>query len=351
MSAGVSRAPRTRIAEAKDRFTIPILWRMFNLPGKPAKSCRSPFREDRSPSFSVSEDGLRWIDFANGERGDGIDFLAKIKGISSAEAFIEFREMSEGTVAESVSNRRQTKPEPRREPLKLDGIEACTNGDLWEIAKLRRIHIEGLRLALARKLLFSYEDPYQGPCWLITDDARRNAIYRRMDGKRFHFREATEDRKEGPKSKTVKGSEANWPIGIAQASAFPAIALCEGGPDFLSAFALAYAGAVESLVEPVCMSGAACRIHEDALPMFRGKRVRIFGHADETGQNAVQKWAEQLRSVEAEIDAFDFSGLLKCDGSPAKDLNDLLLVDRAASDCAPEIVRGVMDFALERRDS
>ena len=59
--------------------------------------------------------------------------------------------------------------------------------------------------------------------------------------------------------------------------------------------------------------------------------------------------AEQLQEVQAEVDAFDFTGLIKCDGSPIKDLNDFLLVDRVASKCAPEVVCGIMDFALERR--
>ena len=42
MATGVSSTPRTRIQAAKDSITIPVLWRMFNLPGKPAKSCRAP---------------------------------------------------------------------------------------------------------------------------------------------------------------------------------------------------------------------------------------------------------------------------------------------------------------------
>jgi hypothetical protein len=96
MNAATSVTPRTRIEEAKARFTIPVLWRMFNLRGDPGSPCRSPFREDRSPSFSVFDDGRRWIDHATAERGDAIDFLAKIKGISNAEAFIELLKRVDG---------------------------------------------------------------------------------------------------------------------------------------------------------------------------------------------------------------------------------------------------------------
>jgi hypothetical protein len=346
LSAAQTTTPRSRIEEAKARFTIPVLWRLFKLRGDPGSSCRSPFREDRSPSFSVSEEGQRWIDFATGERGDVIDFLAKAKGISGAEAFVELRQMAGGKA--QADHRPETKPEPRLGP-DIYGIEPCSKRDLWEIAKLRQIPGDGLTLARDRRMLFRYEDPYQGRCWLITDDARRSAVYRRLDGERFRYRETEEGKKEGPKSKNWKGSEANWPIGIVQADRFPCIALCEGGPDFLAAFWLAYAGAVESLVAPVCMGGAACSIHKDALPKFRGKRVRIFGHADEAGRGAVHRWAEQLQAVQAQVDRYSFDGLVKADGSPVKDLNHFILADQKRSNCAIEILTGAFDFALERQ--
>jgi hypothetical protein len=350
-AAARSATPRTRIEEAKAKFTIPVLWRIFNLRGGPGRPCRSPFREDRSPSFSVSEDGLLFIDFATNERGNSIHFLARIRGFSYAEAYLELLNMVDGPAEgkpAAPTRSPEARPEVTRRP-DLSGLELCRESDLEQISKLRSIPIEGLQLACERKLLFAYQNPFQGRCWVITDDARRNAIARRLDGERFHFRQAKEGEKEGPKAKCWLHAEAKWPIGIAQATSFPAIALCEGGPDFLSGFALDHAGAVESLVAPVCMTGSGCSIHKEALPLFRGKRVRIFADADEPGQAALQRWAEQLQEVQAEVDCYSFDGLFKTDGSPVEDLNDFLLVDRAASKCAPEVVRGIMDFALERR--
>jgi hypothetical protein len=348
-AAATSAPPRNRIDEALARFTIPVLWRIFNLRGSPGRPCRSPFREDRSPSFSVSEDGLLFIDFATNERGNAIHFLARIRGFSYAEAYLELLNMVDGP-AEAKAAAPTRSPEAKPEaPPDLSGLEICRESDLKQISKLRSIPIEGLLLAQERKLLFAYQNPFQGRCWVITDDARRNAIARRLDGERFHYRQPKEGEKEGPKAKCWLHAEAKWPIGIAQATTFPVISLCEGGPDFLSGFALAYAGAVESLVAPVCMTASSCSIHKEALPLFRGKRVRIFADADEPGQAALQRWAEQLQEVQAEVDCYSFDGLVKADGSPVKDLNDFLLVDRAASKCASEVVRGIMDFALERR--
>ena len=128
---------------------------------------------------------------------------------------------------------------------------------------------------------------------------------------------------------------AAWPIGIREAADFPSIALCEGGPDFLAAhyFALfeqaSHHAKRDVQSAPVAVLGAANAIHGDSLPLFAGKRVRIFCHADEAGKKAAGRWAEQLGSVGATVDAFDFAGLVRADGQPAKDLNDCLDLDAA----------------------
>jgi hypothetical protein len=310
---------------------------MFDLPGKPAKSCRSPFRDDDSPSFSVYDDGNRWHDFATGESGDAIDFLGKIKGLN--KAYLAFLELAD----EGIS-RYQHKVNPGEKaavsPLAGIRLSPCTEAGLAQLSTVRQIPIEGPQLAAQRKLLWHYHYPIENcQCWLVTDSYRRNAIIRRLDGKAFNGNK---------KSLCLKGSQANWPIGIAQATNFPAIALCEGAPDFLAAFYLAWAGGTERFVAPVCITGASCAIHHEALALFRGKRVRIFGHADEPGKRAVVRWAEQLRKVQAEVDAFYFEGLRTADGSPVNDLNDFVLADDNRSECGIEVITGAVDFGLER---
>src|SRR5258708_13538587 len=118
----VAPMPRTRIEEAKARFTIPVLWRMFNLRGDPGSPCHSSFREDRSESFSVCYEGRGWKDHATGEGGDAVSFLAKIRGISNPEAFIELLQMVDGATHQPAKfNHSPARTEPRRGP-QLDGI-------------------------------------------------------------------------------------------------------------------------------------------------------------------------------------------------------------------------------------
>jgi hypothetical protein len=345
---------RSELDTAKERLRIPELWRILNLPGEPAtrdgvKFC-SPLRSDSHPSCSFSDGCKLMTDWSRGQHYDAINFLGEVLGLQNGEATKRFLEIANGHQVSPPAHP-TSQPTKRVEPRPgpdLRGVKPCSESDLEQIARVRSIPLVGLRLARDRKLLFSYYRPSHGPCWLITDDARRNAIKRRLDGKPFQDRDPKTGKIEEKKSKCVFGSDANWPVGIAQAGGFPSIALCEGAPDFLAAFWLAYAGAVESLVAPVCMTGASCHIHEDALAMFRGKRVRIFGHADEAGQDTVQRWADQLWSVQAEVGGFDFSGLVKADGSPVKDLNDFLRVDHKRSGCPIEVVSGAFDFATER---
>jgi hypothetical protein len=306
----------------------------------------------RGDSLRVQLTGTKaglWHDFATAEGGNFVKLLCASRGLTAAEAVREV-ELTFGvslTINDNGSNKYQStnSKEVSNRPkttntLKLGRLLECSNEDLAQLSRVRAIPIEGLRLAVERKVLWIYDNSSRGRCWLATDDARRNAIYRRLDGRPFE---------DGKKSLCVWQAEANWPIGIMQAASYPAIALCEGAPDFLAAFYLAWAGGIEQLVAPVCMTGAACQIHEDALLLFRGKRVRIFAHADAAGRQAAVKWAVQLGQVQAEADAFGFMGLVQADGQPVNDLNDFLLADEKKSGSKIEITTGAFDFGFERR--
>ena len=51
------------------------------------------------------------------------------------------------------------------------------------------------------------------------------------------------------------------------------------------------------------------------------------------------------------MDAFSFEGLVRSDGQPVNDLNDLLRVD---SDCWEQnrnVIEGIMGFALDGREA
>lgn len=72
-------------AEAKARYTVFDLWPALDLPGDPKASCKSPFREERHPSFSIFDQGRAWKDHGSGEGGDVIEFIRIATGWTHTE--------------------------------------------------------------------------------------------------------------------------------------------------------------------------------------------------------------------------------------------------------------------------
>lgn len=315
---------RSTLADAKARLNIHGLWQHFGFTGEPKASCRCPWREDHKPSFSVNAEGTLWNDFSTGEAGDAVDFYQRASGLSQKDACRKFMELAGGTCSPSPRAARpcvttQTKPKPV-----FPGFRCGTAEEIQHLASLRNIGREGLEWASERGLLV-FATLKDLPAWIVTDGARVNAQARRMDGKPWEHIQA--------KAWTLPGSWASWPIGITEAQEFRAIALVEGGPDLLAGHYLAlweqasHHAKRDVQCVPVAMLGAGQKIHADALPMFHGKHVRIFGHDDDAGRGAVERWAAQLVKVGVTVDAFSFAGLQQVGGEPVKDLNDALLMD------------------------
>ncbi len=123
-----------------------------------------------------------------------------------------------------------------------------------------------------------------------------------------------------------------WPIGIQEAAGFERIILVEGTPDLLAAYHFIISEERNAVVAPVCITGGAAGIHQEALAGFQDKTVRIMAHNDPAGQLAVQRWSSRLVGVARRVEVFDFTGLVRADGWPVKDLNDLCLVDPSCAD-------------------
>jgi CHC2 zinc finger len=321
------------IREAKRQLPIPALWYRLGLPGQPRRDCRCPFHRDRSPSFRISSDGLRWKCFAGCGGGDAITFLERACRLSQAEACREFIRLAGGAFVPMPRPQGFT-PQLKEPKVRRNEWPALTHGteaDWRDLAALRNISLEGVELAARRRLL-AFGKWYGRAAWFVTDSARRNAQARRMDGCRW---EEIGDKK----AWTLPGSQAAWPIGAKEALGFPCLALCEGGPDLVAAFHFIYCERREAECSAVTILGASLNIHQDALPAFFGKRVRIFGHADTSGvgDRAVDRWAWQLSRAGATVDAFRFVGLRKTNGSPVKDLNDCTSIDADDLDANREL--------------
>jgi hypothetical protein len=108
---------------------------------------------------------------------------------------------------------------------------------------------------------------------------------------------------------------------------FQNIMLVEGTGDLLAAFHFIYCEDREKDCTAVAMLGASNRILESVLPLFAGKRVRVFPHADDEGRQAAARWTRALLPIVAVMDGFDVSGCRRMTGEETKDLNDVCFID------------------------
>jgi hypothetical protein len=318
--------------------TIAELGARFFPSWRPGKSCPSPFREDKKPSFSVFADGRKWKDHATAEGGDAVDFLAKARGIALPAACRDLIYSAGGGAALPgtgiASTRRQEVPpcprpaveeRPASSYLWSEIQATMRRGRICEFESLARLRglpvFAGLQLASDAGQLWFLEAPdgrERVAAWLLTDSSRRVAQLRRLDGKPWQGI--------GAKAKTVvaAGGDAAWPVGAASIGGKPFVALVEGGPDLLAAWHFAWWCNRANEIAPVAMLGSGQRIHPDALPAFKGKGVWTFPHADTAGANAAGRWAGQLHSAGALwVKPFDFAPYTLPGGRPVKDLNDL----------------------------
>jgi hypothetical protein len=310
---------------AKDHLSIFVLWHALGLPGTPKKICRSPFREDRRASFSISDDGKVFHDFSTNDSGDVVAFVARAKKCSLGDAARELIRIAALTPAQPVR-----KAQPKK-TLRIPAFSRPSISELAEIQTQRHWAIfAGLEIAIQRGLLHACtqsDDQLARRAWAITDSARRSVQVRRMDGQLWTWNNA--------KAWTLGGSIAGWPIGAADIGDRQTILFCEGGPDFLAAFGLAWLADRAATTAVVCVPGATAALCEESLPYFAGKHVRIFEHADAAGSAAGQRWAAQLIQAGATVDGFTFD-------PPHKDLADLFAATDAENlNCPTDIFEGL----------
>jgi hypothetical protein len=215
-----------KISEAKNLIRIPDLWKMLDLPGTPAKSCHSPFREDRTASFSVSPNGMLWNDFGTADSGDAVAFLQRARGLDRNEACREFLRLA-GDCGQS-STRPVTQNYSGKRPAYHPHLRKGTAEEIQALCRLRGISVHGLEAAQQAGMM-AFSNLRGQTAWIILDSTNRNYQARRLDGKTWaHIGDK--------KAWTLPGSQAAWPIGILNTAPFKSIIFCEGGPDLLAAF-------------------------------------------------------------------------------------------------------------------
>ncbi len=324
---GDNQAHRDHLRET---YRITDAWRDLGFDGTPAKSCRSPWREDRKASFSVFDDGRSFKDFSTEEAGDVFSFVMRALDLPFKEA-AQWIEGRTGT-GPRIETPRQTKvprshPAKEKRSLKLPTLDEGTHDDLAQVARIRGLDPYAAEIAVKIGTL-RFGQVCGERSWILTDGSGKLAEARRLDGKTFEPVGSLSARK----AHTLAGSSKAWPCGLTLAedppNHSPTVLLVEGGPDYLAALDFLIRFKAQGF-RPVAMLGKSNGISSEALELMVGRRVRIYPHHDPGGggMEAAHKWAEQLASVGCQVDGFSFDGLTMGGGQPITDLNDLLFAD------------------------
>jgi hypothetical protein len=292
----MTTASQDLFAEAREKYSIADAWHLLGLDGEPKSSCKSPFREDRSPSFSIHSSGKAWTDHATGDGGDVVEFIRFAIGG-------DHKDVREWLRARIGSYTAPTAPAKAPQTAKviqwpgelLEGTKAT-----WDaFAKHRGLTFPAVH-AMVQAGILRFTIVNGAKCYVITDDSHRAAEMRRMDGKPFGE----------SKAYPLRGVDKSWLPGIEllhQAPKTTAVLITEGATDLLSAIDLysRYRRRHEGRDswQPVALLGAGCKnIHTEAAKLIRGRRVRIVPDADAAGDIMADHWTGLLRKIGCEVD-------------------------------------------------
>jgi hypothetical protein len=302
--------------------------------------CACPFHGERTPSMVIYEDHAHC--FGCGWNGDIFAWWMASKGVDFVQAVRDLAGMAGVRAVEAWEAERwrastrlpQRPPQRERVAPSLPELDRLTDAEMEGLAALRGLSVEGVRRAAAAEILWGCV--HQGQrAWVLTDRSRRNAQFRRLDGRRWYGE---------VKAWTAAGSWAAWPVGCAGLGLAERVAVVEGGPDALAMCDLMAGwgwGLNDGAV--VAMFGASASIAPWCLGKFRGRRVRIFAHNDpervvvregrevvvRPGSDGAERWRAQLATVARSVDVVMApDGLALRDGGRVCDVNDVLIYER-----------------------
>lgn len=340
--------------------------------------CSCPFHEERSASFTCYGDhgycfGCHWrgdifnfwSDYRQVTLGEAFEQLAGLAGVAPKVESVTFRHKKSTYVDAPAGSVRSVDPSaPVAPPLR-----ALTGDEILQLAKLRGLDALAVRCAARdfRRVGACMWPQWCGPrgwevsrdaspSWVICDDERTVFDFRRLNGEPYTMR--------GREMKVWSKGSKKWPVGAAEIGDRVNVLLCEGGPDILAAYHFLRGYGGTALLESVAVVGmlGTGYIAEEALPFFKGKRVRMMVDADRAKPPAVKpgepkpeplevafddancrpvipagwkvpsleaarKWTDQLTAAGAAVRAFSLYGLWQANGERVGDLNDLALAD------------------------
>jgi hypothetical protein len=296
------------IVEAKARLDVTAVAARLFPHWEPATSCKAPWREDNSASFSVYDNGQRWKDHGTGEVGDAADFVAKALDISKEDGLRQYMEMAGGSritapapalrPAVTIIEQDSDTSEKRSKRSRWPALDLPSEEELEALATLRHLPVEAGRWASTDGALrMATIDGHR--CWILRSACGRNAQARRLDGGKLTVNGAE------VKAKSLAGSLGSIPVGMFFDARWPAVALVEGGADFVAAYGAIHSLGLLDKVQACGILGAGNKLPAGAVASLRNRHTRIFQHHDKAGRDAVDIWAPQIFNAGGTVDIWE----------------------------------------------
>lgn len=282
--------------QARQTLTIPEAWVMLGLPGEPRPTCKSPFRDERTASFSIHADGKKWKDHGADIGGDVVEFVKHaIAGDYSA-----VREWLQSRLGGVVATSKP--PTPSKRIAYPAPLTSGTQAQWLAFANHRGIGYATVS-TLAKLDVLKFCTIQGNDCFALTDSFNKVAEIRRIDGGLFGT----------SKAYPLPGVDKSFLLGAAlidDPSGKASILVCEGATDFLTAMHLYVRHRRETTAAshwiPTALLGAGCRtLSPQCATILRGRHVRLVPDGDAAGDRMREHWESLLLKNGCTVDCIE----------------------------------------------
>ena len=286
--------------QARESITITQAWKMLGLQGEPKATCRSPWRDEKSPSFSIYGNDRKWKDHGEQIGGDVVEFIKHAIG-GDYSAVREWLQPRIGMI--------EAPRTPAKAPVMPKSIQypaATTEGTArhWRALAVARGFYQTTVEILAKFGMVKFMHHEGKNCFIVTDATNRNAEIRRIDKQPFG---------NGKKAYPLTGVDKSWLVGAAFLDHSPEahVLLVEGATDFLTAWDLnvlyrRQLGRPAPKWVPVALLGAGCKaLHPDCAALLAGRHVRLVPDGDTAGDQMRGHWEALLLKNGCTVDCIE----------------------------------------------
>jgi hypothetical protein len=283
--------------QARETITVFQAWEMLGLQGEAKANCRSPFRDEKSPSFTIYENGTKWKDHGEQIGGDVVEFIKHAIGGDHSDV----RRWLQERIGTLEAPRTTTKAPTVKKVIQYpSAITEGTERHWRAMARERNFNHVTVKF-LATFGLVKFMRHNEKNCFIVTDATNRNAEIRNLDGKLFS---------NGKKAYALAGVDKSWLIGAELLNHSPDanVLLVEGATDFLTAWDLNVIFRQDKSVReskwlPVALLGASCKaLHPECEKLLAGRHVRIVPDGDKSGDDMRDHWTALLQGIGCSVD-------------------------------------------------